>query len=337
VRQPGERASILNCAAVAFLLQKTLEQLKLKCFPKVSGSKGIQVYIPLSTATTYDATQPFARALAELLARECPKLAITAMAKPARQGKVFIDWSQNAGHKTTVSVYSLRAKDERPYVSMPVTWKELERAVKKGDSQDLYFEPDRALERLERTGDLFADVLPPPSRAARSQTGHGRFVIQKHAASHFHYDFRLEMHGALKSWAVPKGMPYSRAEKRVAMATEDHPLAYLEFEGAIPKGQYGGGTVMVWDIGDYELIDGDYYKGILRFSLQGKKLQGEWVLARTGDPRGNKWLLIKVGSAMKPLRPKRGGCLGAYWPQHGTNRCSRRRRVAKAIEPRHDG
>src|SRR3954466_11701166 len=95
-----------------------------------------------------------------------------------------------------------------------------------------------------------------------------RFVIQKHAASHLHYDFRLEMGGVLKSWAVPKGPPYTTVEKRLAMATEDHPMDYLDFEGIIPKGQYGGGTVMVWDIGTYELMDGNYFKGHMHIFLE---------------------------------------------------------------------
>src|SRR2546425_9670992 len=107
-----------------------------------------------------------------------------------------------------------------------------------------------------RKRDLRLTPEPPGKNAARSKKGL-LFVIQKHAASHLHYDFRLEMDGVLKSWAVPKGVPYALREKRLAMATEDHPIAYLDFEGTIPKGQYGGGTVMVWDIGTYELIDGD--------------------------------------------------------------------------------
>ena len=108
--------------------------------------------------------------------------------------------------------------------------------------------------------------------------------MQKHAASHLHYDFRLEMHNVLKSWAVAKGVPYEVNQRRLAMATEDHPIEYLDFEGIIPEGQYGGGTVMVWDIGTYELVEGNYYKGDLQLHLQGKKLKGDWHLTKDRLP-----------------------------------------------------
>ena len=114
-----------------------------------------------------------------------------------------------------------------------------------------------SLAKYETKRDFAKTSEPAPAPVRRSRQGsRRRFVIQKHAASHLHYDFRLEMHDVLKSWAVPKGPPYAEGEKRLAMPTEDHPLDYLEFEGIIPKDQYGGGTVMVWDIGTYELIDG---------------------------------------------------------------------------------
>jgi bifunctional non-homologous end joining protein LigD len=125
-------------------------------------------------------------------------------------------------------------------------------------------------------------------------------VIQKHDASHLHYDFRLEMNGVLKSWAVPKGLPYALKERRLAIATEDHPIAYLDFEGTIPEGEYGGGTVMVWDIGTYDLTDGSYETGKLHFVLKGRKLKGEWVLVGAGDDR-KKWFLLKAGDSAKPV------------------------------------
>jgi bifunctional non-homologous end joining protein LigD len=117
---------------------------------------------------------------------------------------------------------------------------------------------------------------------------------------------RLQMEGVLKSWAVPKGPPFELNERRLAMATEDHPMEYARFEGTIPEGEYGGGTVMVWDIGTYELLDGNYWKGKLHVFLTGKKLKGEWVLVKSGDSNGkrNSWLWIKAGSSTPGLSPK---------------------------------
>src|ERR1041385_4353948 len=125
-----------------------------------------------------------------------------------------------------------------------------------------------------------------------------RFIIQKHDASRLHYDFRLEMEGVLKSWAVPKGLPWGQGEKHLAVEVEDHPIEYETFEGTIPEGQYGGGTVMVWDRGEWTPDDPDVdaalRKGELKFSLQGSKLKGSWVLVRTKTTGGRaSWLLIK--------------------------------------------
>jgi bifunctional non-homologous end joining protein LigD len=143
--------------------------------------------------------------------------------------------------------------------------------------------------------------------AKRLEVSKNRFVVQKHDARRLHYDFRLEMGGTLKSWAVPKGFPYTRGEKRLAVHVEDHPVAYADFEGKIPEGQYGGGTVMVWDRGTFEPLsktpEKELENGKLHFILHGEKLEGEWYLVRLRDG-DNQWLLIKGGEDMKPLSKK---------------------------------
>lgn len=215
---PGEGADILDCARAAFHVRDVLSELGLKCFAKTSGSKGLQVDVPLNVpSVTYEATQPFAKAVAELMEGRHPDLVVSKMKKIIRAGKVFIDWSQNADFKTTVGVYSLRAKLSQPFVSMPVEWDELERAVKAGKAERLYFKPDAAIKRLQKAGDLFEPVLsirqklpkeflkrtpaplaeyrrkrdftktkePAPAPVHKSRQGSARrFVIQKHAASH---------------------------------------------------------------------------------------------------------------------------------------------------------
>src|SRR5688500_18132241 len=338
----GEGADIMQCARVALMLRDVLQELGFDSYVKVSGSKGLQVYVPLNSAVTYEQTQPLAQGIAQLLAQREPKLIVAEMPKRLRTKRVFIDWSQNTDFKTTVGVYSLRAKTYRPYVSVPIHWDEVSEVLQTKDTESLFFTPEETLERVEEVGDVFKPVLtkvqklpsevrryfeqqssrsskrsgtlatyegkrdfkktaePKPGVRGRSRQGsRRRFVIQKHAASHLHYDFRLEMHDVLKSWSVPKGPPFKKDERRLAMPTEDHPIEYLDFEGIIPKGQYGGGTVMVWDIGTYELLEGNYYKGFLRFYLNGTKIKGEWTLTRftnAKDERDNrdKWHLIKA-------------------------------------------
>jgi bifunctional non-homologous end joining protein LigD len=334
---PGEGADVLTCAQVALWLKDVLDQLGLHSCAKVSGSKGLQVYVPLNTSVTYEETGPFAKTLAQFLEHEHPRQVVSNMSKALRTEKVLIDWSQNHEKKTTVAVYSLRAKRDEPYVSMPVSWDDLRRALSGEDSDQLSFSPDAALKRLRKQGDLFTPLLtvaqelplafrsrndskpavsralepyrekrdfvktPEPSGLPRrsSQGGRRRFVIQKHAASHLHYDVRLEMHGVLKSWAVPKGMPSAVNEHRTANATEDHPLDYLSFEGTIPQGEYGGGTVMVWDIGTYDLVDGNYYKGRLHVFLEGTKLQGAWLFSRDRERGERYWSITTTDSGIK--------------------------------------
>jgi bifunctional non-homologous end joining protein LigD len=154
---PGPPADIVQCCQVGLWLRDLLAKLKLKSFAKTSGSKGLQVYVPLNTPVTFDQTKDLSRALAQHLEGEHPKLVLSRMARALRTGKVFVDWSQNDEHKTTINVYSLRAR-EQPTVSMPVTWKEVETALKKKDAGLLVFPAARALQRVGKLGDLFAPI-----------------------------------------------------------------------------------------------------------------------------------------------------------------------------------
>lgn len=172
-----------------------------------------------------------------------------------------------------------------------------------------------ALEEYKRKRRFEATPEPPPKLEKKSAH---RFVVQKHRASHLHYDFRLEMEGVLKSWAVPKGPSLDPADKRLAMHVEDHPVSYFDFEGIIPAGNYGAGTVMVWDVGTWEPlnpepVNGKYVagtdkdasamlaKGDLKFRLKGKRLRGDFALihmkGRRPGSKGNEWLLIKKHDA----------------------------------------
>jgi bifunctional non-homologous end joining protein LigD len=165
---PGAPADAVTCCEVALLLRALLARLGLEAFAKTSGSKGVQVYVPLQVETSYGETKAFARAAAELLASRRPDLVVSSMKRSLRTGKVLIDWSQNDAHKTTVCVYSLRAR-ERPTVSTPLEWEEVRRALSAADPAALAFEAGEVLARVKRLGDLFAPVLelrqrlPPPS------------------------------------------------------------------------------------------------------------------------------------------------------------------------------
>lgn len=352
---PGAPADAVQCAQVALWLREMFGNLGLECFIKSSGSKGMQLYVPLNTATTYAETTPFAKAVAQTLKQAHPDLVVSDMKKELRRGKVLVDWSQNSETKTTVCVYSLRARDE-PFVSTPLEWSEVENCLKKKDASLVFFKADEVLKRVEKKGDLFSPVLKlkqnlkkalknfasgtqkkrprlkgtgdgsiaaynakrdftrtaEPSGKAKKGGKKPLFVIQKHDASHLHYDFRLELDGVLKSWAVPKGPQTDLETKRLAMMVEDHPYDYARFEGTIPKGNYGAGTVMVWDIGTWENLGPEPHEGLgkgkLHFKLNGKKLKGEWALVKMHGHRatkGNEWLLLKHGKAMKPISKKR--------------------------------
>ena len=164
----------------------------------------------------------------------------------------------------------------------------------------------RSLEEYESKRDFSTTeephaLVPPETKGASLQ-----FVVHKHESRHPHFDFRLEMKGVLKSWAVPKGLPTRVGEKRLAVEVEDHPLKYARFQGVIPPGNYGAGTVSIWDAGTYEPVDGNplaaWEAGKLRVRLNGKRFQGEWTLVKTALGTGGKqdWLILRNAPKPKP-------------------------------------
>ncbi|HEY1790405.1 MAG TPA: non-homologous end-joining DNA ligase [Verrucomicrobiae bacterium] len=155
---PGAPADITDCCRTALRLKSLLDKMKLKSFPKTSGSKGLQVYVPLNRAVTYEKTKAFAHGIAIELEKTFPESIVSNMQKSLRKGKIFVDWSQNDDHKTTVCVYSMRAKDH-PTISTPITWGEVEKAEKKTHGTTLAFGPEEVLKRVERNGDLFEPIL----------------------------------------------------------------------------------------------------------------------------------------------------------------------------------
>ena len=167
-----------------------------------------------------------------------------------------------------------------------------------------------ALEEYKKKRNFRRTAEPAGKPVPKKVKGASRFVIQKHAARRLHYDFRLEMEGVLKSWALPKGLPWKRGEKHLAVEVEDHPIEYEDFEGVIPEGQYGGGTVMVWDRGTYYVYGEQPLKslreGKLHLLLDGKKAKSEWTLVRIRgrDGEKNQWLILKTGDDVKPISAK---------------------------------
>jgi bifunctional non-homologous end joining protein LigD len=155
---PGAPANMVQCAQVGIWLRAIFDHFGLQSFPKTSGSKGLQLYVPLNTPTSYDITKPFAHALARVLENDHRDLVVSDMKKSLRVGKVLVDWSQNDEHKTTIAVYSLRAR-ERPTVSTPVKWEEVEQVLKKKDPSLVVFEANQVLDRAEKLGDLFEPLL----------------------------------------------------------------------------------------------------------------------------------------------------------------------------------
>lgn len=315
---PGPGAGLAECAEVARWARAILIDLEMDPVPVTSGSKGIHLYAPLDGSRTSDEISAFAKELARLLEADHPDLVVSQMSKAARPGKVFLDWSQNNGKKTTIAPYSLRGRD-RPTVAAPRSWDELDDP----DLRHLLF--DEVLERVGGVGDLFATLAPtdagplasyiakrsaaktpepvPDSPAGTPSAGSARFVIQEHHARRLHYDLRLERDGVLVSWAVPRGIPDSPSTNHLAVMTEPHPMEYLGFAGEIPAGEYGAGSMSIWDTGTFALEK--WRDDEVIFTANGREGgplgSVRLALIRTsGDGEKSQWLLHRMKTDAAP-------------------------------------
>ena len=351
---PGPGVGLVECAEVARLARAILRGSGLDPMPVTSGSKGIHLYAALDGTLSSDEVSGIAHELARALEADHPDLVVSDMKKSLRDNRVLVDWSQNNSSKTTIAPYSLRGRS-RPTVAAPRTWREL------ASPQLAQLEYTDVLRRVRRRGDPLADLsassLPGPdpdagddgdrlhvyrSRRDAAKTpepvpahtergtdtrGEGRsFVVQEHHARALHWDFRLERDGVLVSWALPKGVPTSPQQNHLAVQTEDHPLEYGSFEGDIPPGEYGAGTVSIWDTGTYTLekwrdgkeiivvLDGEI-RGIHRYALihtgrsgSSAKEESNWLIhlmepdtAASGNDGPHRPLTSKKVRALSPM------------------------------------
>ncbi|OBH04795.1 MULTISPECIES: ATP-dependent DNA ligase [unclassified Mycobacterium] len=301
---PGEGVTMTQLCEVAHAVREIMTDIGLTLFPLTSGSKGLHLYAPLDNPASSKGATVLAKRVAQQLESTMPKLVTATMTKSLRAGKVFVDWSQNNGSKTTIAPYSLRGR-EQPTVAAPRTWEELE------DPGLRHLRYDEVLDRVARDGDLLAaldaDVpvrdrlskyrsmrdaskTPEPVPASKPVIGQGNtFVIQEHHARRLHYDFRLERDGVLVSWAVPKNLPETTSVNHLAVHTEDHPLEYGSFEGNIPKGEYGAGKVVIWDSGTYDAEK--FLDDEVIVNLHGNRISGRYALIQTN---GDQWLAHRM-------------------------------------------
>ncbi|MFC6384687.1 ATP-dependent DNA ligase, partial [Nesterenkonia lacusekhoensis] len=328
---PGPGTGLSECAQVARWCREILNAMGLPSVPVTSGSKGVHLYAALDGSYTSEQVSDVAKELATSLEKDHPNEVISSMKKSQRKGKVFIDWSQNHWNKTTVAPYSLRGRpgsSDGPYVAAPRTWEELEdpdlghldfrqvmERVAQGTDplQDFgasVFQTDGAEDRLTtyrsmRDAGKTPEPVPTGSPAARSEDP--IFVIQEHHARRLHFDTRLERDGVLVSWAVPKAPPLKQGTQRLAVQTEDHPLEYAEFEGTIPKGEYGGGEVTIWDSGTVDIEKWEESKVV--FTLHGQPDGGlggkprRYALVKTGE-EDKQWLIRLMKKQPEAKRSK---------------------------------
>jgi bifunctional non-homologous end joining protein LigD len=290
---PGTGAGLMDCARVALWCREILDGMELPSYPVTSGSKGIHLYAPLDGTNSAEDITQVAHELARALEQDHPDHVVSDMKKSVRAGKVLVDWSQNNGHKTTVCPYSLRGRLRPTVAAPRTWEEIEDPELEQLDFQDVLGRVEDGTDPIAPLGlgnstDAGADAghsnghdggtdrdrleiyrskrdaARTPEPVPEEGPGHDAaqeavdsdapmFVIQEHNASSLHWDFRLENDGVLVSWAVPKGPPLETDVQRLAVQTEDHPLEYGTFEGTIPKDEYGGGTVTIWDTGTIEI------------------------------------------------------------------------------------
>jgi DNA ligase D-like protein (predicted ligase)/DNA ligase D-like protein (predicted polymerase)/DNA ligase D-like protein (predicted 3'-phosphoesterase) len=316
---PGEGVEMKQLCEVAKEVRDLMGDIGLTTYPLTSGSKGLHLYAPLEEPVSSRGAVVLAKRVAQQLEKAMPKLVTATMTKSVRTGKVFLDWSQNSGSKTTIAPYSLRGR-EHPTVAAPRTWDEI------ADPKLRHLSFAEVLERVENDGDLLTDLdekVPTEDRLTKYRTmrdasrtpepvpvkppkagDNDRFVIQEHHARRLHYDLRLERGGVLVSWAVPKNLPDTPSVNHLAVHTEDHPLEYLAFHGTIPAGEYGAGEMVVWDTGTYETEkfndippDSPDGGGEVIVTLHGKKIDGRYALIQTD---GKNWLAHRMKDQQRP-------------------------------------
>ncbi len=321
---PGPGVGLAECVEVAHAARDLLADVGLEAFPVTSGSKGLHLYAHLTGEHDADYVNAFARQVAAALQDELPDLVVSSMKKSLREGRVLVDWSQNNQAKTTIAPYSLRgraaAAGEGPFVAAPRTWDELGPDLRHLTMEEVLERDDDPLAGLDpqpTSGDEAPAAAPDRLTVYRSMRDASRtpepvpegapaergddpiFVVQEHHATRLHYDVRLEREGVLVSWAVPKGPPTDPGRNHLAVPTEDHPLEYATFEGAIPKGEYGAGQVSVWDHGTYTLEK--WKEGEVIAVLHGSEGGGlggsvRFALIRTGE----NWLMHRMDPPVAP-------------------------------------
>ncbi|MDT5210725.1 MAG: bifunctional non-ous end joining protein LigD [Mycobacterium sp.] len=316
---PGEGVTMKQLCVVAQAVRELMDDIGLTTYPLTSGSKGLHLYAPLDEPVSSRGAVVVAKRVAQQLEQAMPKLVTSTMTRSLRAGKVFLDWSQNNGSKTTIAPYSLRGR-EHPTVAAPRTWDEI------ADPKLRHLRFDEVLKRVEKDSDLLANLdekvpredrltkyrgmrdaskTPEPVPKKAPKAGNNNlFVIQEHHARRLHYDLRLERDGVLVSWAVPKNLPDTPSVNHLAVHTEDHPLEYLTFEATIPRGEYGAGKMIVWDTGTYETEkfrdnppDGSEKGGEVIVTLHGKKIDGRYALIQTD---GKNWLAHRMKEQQRP-------------------------------------